>query len=100
MKNLLVFIDGGQTGTPNSVLAKYRWPWTYAHGKFEYDYHFDIVLFNQKEPTYEGYFLATAEDNKTVVIHLVADERGMLTGRCCYIDDIEAMDYVNNPSKW
>ena len=89
-KQLLVFIDGEQTGTPNSVLATHRWTWTYAHGEFENDYAFDIVLFNQEEPTAEGYYLAIAENNKTVVVNLVAEENGRLEGRCAYIDDLNA----------
>ena len=99
-KQLLVFIDGEQTGTPNSVLAEHRWPWVYAHGKFEDDYAFDIVLFNKEEPTAEGYYIATAENNKTVLVNLVADEYGKLEGRASYIDDIEAMKYVNSPERW
>jgi len=99
-ETLLVFIDGEQTGTPNPVLAEYRWPWVYAHGNFENDYAFDITLFNQEEPTAEGYYIAIAENNNTVIINMVADERGTLKGRCCYIDDVEAMEYVNNPQNW
>ena len=97
---LLVFIDGEQTGTPNSVLATHRWTWVYAHGAFERDFCFDIVLFNKEKPTAEGYYIATAENNKTVLVNLVADEYGTIHGMCCYVDDIDAIKYVNNPQYW
>ena len=99
-KQLLVFIDGEQTGTPNNALATHRWNWVYAHGKFEDDYAFDIVLFNKEEPTAEGYYIAIAENNRTVVVNLVANEYGKLDGRCAYIDDIKAMEYINSPWSW
>ncbi len=99
-QNLLIFIDRINNGIDNNPKATNRWPWVYAHGEFEADYGFDIPLFNQDEPTYDGYFLATTEDNKTVVINLVADEYGSIKGRCCYIDDYEALKYVNSPQDW
>lgn len=99
-KNLLVFIDGCQTGEKNPPEAEYRWSWVYAHGKFEEDYGFDIVLFNQDEPTAEGYYIAYDINSKAVIIHLVFDERGTMKGRCCYIDDYESLQYVNNPEQW
>jgi len=100
MKDLLIFIDGCQTGTKNPPEAKYRWPWVYAHGKIEDDYGFDIALFNQDEPTAEGYYIATAPNNKSVIINMVADEDGRMRGRCSYVDDVEGLAHVNSPQDW
>ena len=100
MKDLLVFIDGEQTDTKNPIEAAYRWSWVYADGEFESDFGFDIVLFNQEEPSYEGYFLATAINNRTVIINMVANEDGRLQGRCCYIDDYESLKHINSPQDW
>lgn len=100
MEALLVFIDGENTGTKNFPEAKYRWSWVYAHGKFQDDYGFDIVLFNQREPTVENYYIATAQNNKTVIINLVADEYGRMKGRCCYVDDEEALRHIKSPQNW
>ena len=99
-KNLLVFIDVSQVGERNPKEAEFRWSYVYAHGKFEEDNNYDIALFNKEMPTEEGYFLATATNNKTVIVNLVYDENGIMKGRCCYIDDYEAMNYVNSPEQW
>jgi len=100
MENLLVFIDSQYHNKEVSPLAIYRWSWVYAHGKFEEDYGFDVVMFNKEEPGAEGYYLAIAENSKTVVVNMVADKYGKLKGRCSYIDDLEALDYINSPKDW
>lgn len=96
MTKLIVAIDGHTT----TIKTPYRWHWVYAHGKFESDYSFDITLFNQSEPTEEGYYIAYTDNNKAVLIHLVANEYGRIEGRCCYIDDYESLVYINNPDQW
>lgn len=101
MEDIKIFIDKSNFGGKNNKNAKYRWSYVYAHGKFEMDFDYDIVLFNQPEPINEinDYYLALAENNKTVIIKLVVD--GLrLRGRCCYIDDYEALTYVNSPNEW
>lgn len=78
-----------------------RWHWTYAHGNFESDYGFDMVIFNEPEPTHDGYFLATASNNKSVLVNMVYDEEiSRFVGRCCYIDDYEALKHINSPQDW
>ncbi len=99
-QNLLVSVDNTNTGRPVDERNIFRWSHVYAHGKFETDFGFDIVLFSQEMPTEEGYYIATADNNKTVVVHLVLDEFGFMCGRCCYIDDEEAMLYINSPEQW
>lgn len=100
--NLLVFMsneDNKLDEVGKGSLS--RWHWTYAHGEFESDYGFDIVLFNQHEPTYDGYFLATASNNKSVLVNLVYDEEmHRFIGRCCYVDDYEALKHINSPQDW
>ena len=79
MNKLMVFIEaqGDDFHHPKAI---HRWHWTYAHGDFEDDFSYDIVLFNKPEPTYAGYFLATAENGRTVLINLVKSSFGRLKG--------------------
>ena len=100
IESLLVFIDTSNSGEEQHPLAKYRWSFVYADGLLESDFGYDIVLFNKEMPTEEGYFIAIAENNKTVVINLVADENGNLKGRCSYINDYESLDHINSPEEW
>lgn len=81
------------------VNAPYRWPSVYAHGQIEVDFGYDIVTFDQSMPS-EGYYLATADNHRTVVVHLADDGNGRLHGRCAYIDDPKGMEHVNRPQDW
>jgi len=98
MKNLLIFINNGNNKI--NPLATNRWSWVYAHGVFEIDNNFDICDFNQPMPTEEGYYIAYTEESEAIIIHLVAAEDGRLQGRCCYIDDYEALKHINDPASW
>jgi len=99
-QNLLVSIDNQNSDHSVDHRNVVRWSYVYAHGEFETDYCFDIVLFSEEMPTEEGYFIAAADNNKTVLVHLIANESGFMEGRCCYIDDVEAVAYVNSPQTW
>ena len=100
-KHLLVSIDNSNTGYYMDPKNINRWSYVCAHGLFEEEYKFDIVLFNQEMPTEEGYFIATADNNKTVIVNLVYDDiSNNLVGRCCYIDDYEAITHINSPEDW
>ena len=96
---LLIDINNGNNKSTPGI--NQHWHWTYAHGKLEdHNYNFDIPTFNKDMPTEEGYFFAYTEESKAVVINLVANEDGKLEGRCCYVDDYEALEYVNSPELW
>ena len=95
--NLLIGIDGSIKDT-NKI--NHRWHLTYAHGELESEYGFDIVIFNKPEPTKECYYIAYTEESIAVIIHLVASENGYLQGRCCYLDDYEALKHINDPASW
>ena len=101
-KHLQIVIDSSMD--PRSSIHDldnwYRWSWVYAHGKFEDDYHYDVVILDEEQPTLEGHYIAYASNGNPVVIHLVANEDGRIEGRCCYIDDYEALEYVNDPAQW
>jgi len=101
-EELLVFIDQSNIGNINPEQAKNRWNWVYADGKFEEDYGYDIVLFNQPEPNKDGYYLAKAENGKTVLVRIETLKKypSTLKGRCCYIDDYESLKMVNEPETW
>jgi len=98
-EELLVFIDKSHSGNKNPWQAHYLWENVYASGKYKEDFDYDIVLFNQPKPNQECYLLSKTENNKTVVINLVSD-KGVLKGRCCYIDDYESLKMVNEPETW
>ncbi len=99
-EHLLVSVDNSHSGYHIDERNIHRWSFVYAHGIMEEEWMFDIVLFNQEEPTEEGYYIATSDNNRAVLVHLVADERGIMRGRCCYIDDYEALKHVNSPQDW
>jgi len=100
-QKLLAFIFTNDDDLKIREGEHFRWHWTYADGQFEADYGFDIVIFNQPEPTHDGYFLATAPNNKTVLINMVYDEEfSRFIGRCCYIDDYEALKHLHAPETW
>ena len=97
MKKLLIDID---CSIKDKELINKRWPWTYAHGEFEAEYGFDICVFNQDMPKEPGYYIAYTEEDVAVIIHLSEGFFGKLQGRCCYIDDYEALKYINSPELW
>lgn len=98
MNNLKVFIDNSHSGNKNHPEAIHRWSWLYAHGKFERDFNFDIVLCNQELPEISGTYLGIAENGKEVIIKMVL--KRVLEGRCCYLDDSRALKYVLTPDRW
>lgn len=96
----MVFIDRSINDEKNDPRAKFRWSWVYAHGKFQEKYGYDIVLFNQDFPDEKGYFLANTENEEQVLIHISQGKGGYLKGRCCFVDDYEALEHINNPNDW
>jgi len=98
MSQLKVYVDKNYMGEDNHPDAKYRWSSVYAHGKFEEDYNYDIVLFNQPEPIKTCSLMAKAENGKFVVVNVTS--RDYIQGRCCYLDDYESLKHVNLPKTW
>lgn len=99
MNVLKIFIDQNYFDEKNDKEATDRWNGVYAHGDFEEEYQYYVVRFNQPKPSRPGYFIATAENGRAVVINMQRRD-GRLQGRCCYVDDYNALIYVNRPKEW
>ena len=75
------------------------WHYVYSHGELEQDTGTDLVLFSEEMPTEEGYYIAYFQ-SRAILVHLVADENGIMKGRACYVDDYNALVYINRPWDW
>ena len=76
----------------------YHWPWVCAHGELEGDNGHDMGLFSDCHPEKGGVFHGLA-NHKDIIVRLVMID-GLLEGRVAYIDDVLAMQYVFDETRW